>query len=233
MARLCASGTAWACSYTACAATWPAGMPTLKPKPKDILGLYLNPPKHAAVFGVDEKTAIRALDRSQPALPPRPRPGPERHAVEFVRHGTVSLFAALEVHRGRVYGRCAPRHASAECVRFLDETIARHRRKTMHVILDSAAVHKALRVRGWLRDRPGVELHFTPTYASWLNQIETCLGMISRHCLRRGIFRSVPDLIHKIITGIRLYSRHARPLRWTYRNPRKRIPVSLPSVARH
>ncbi len=206
--------------------------PDFEGKAKDILGLYLNPPKHAAVFCVDEKTAIQALDRSQPALPLRPGQ-PERHAVEYVRHGTVSLFAALEVHRGRVHGRCAPRHTSAEFVRFLNETVATHRRKTLHVILDNLAVHKTPLVRSWLRDHPEVQFHFTPTYASWLNQVETWLGMISRDCLRRGIFRSVSDLIHKIMTYIRSYNRHAQPFRWTYRNPRNRIRVSLTSVTQH
>ena len=113
---------------------------------KDILGLYLDPPKNAAVFCIDEKTAIQALDRSQPALPLRPGQV-ERRAVEYVRHGTVSLFAALEVHSGKVLGRCAPRHTSAQFVEFLDQAIGVHRRKTIHVILDNLAVHKTPLVR--------------------------------------------------------------------------------------
>lgn len=206
--------------------------PDFEVKARDILGLYLDPPKNAAVFCVDEKTAIQALDRSQPALPLRSG-RPERHAVEYVRHGTVSLFAALEVHSGKVLGRCAPRHTSEEFVDFLDQAVAGHRRKTIHVILDNLSVHKSPIVRAWLEQHPNVHFHFMPTYSSWLNQVEIWLGMITRDCIRRGIFHSVADLAHKILTFIRLYNRNAQPFRWTYANPRKRIRVSLTSVTRH
>jgi len=199
---------------------------------KDILGLYLDPPKNTAVFCIDEKTAIQALDRSQPALPLRPGQV-ERRAVEYVRHGTVSLFAALEVPTGKVLGRCAPRHTSAEFVEFLDQAVRAHRRKTTHVILDNLAVHKTPLVRDWQKQHPNVHFHFTPTYASWLNQVEIWLGMITRDCIRRGVFHSVPDLMHKILTYIRQYNRNAQPFRWTYTNPRKRIHVSLSSVTQH
>src|SRR5215471_2462512 len=206
--------------------------PDFEAKAKDILGLYLNPPRHAAVFCVDEKTAIQALDRTQPALPLRPGQ-PERHSVEYVRHGTVSLFAALEVHTGKVKGRCAARHTSEAFVGFLDQAVVGRQRRQIHLILDNLAVHKTPGVQTWLNSHPNVHLHFTPTYASWLNQVEVWLGMITRDCLRRGIFRSAPDLIHKIMTYIRLYNRNAQPFRWSYRNPRKRIRVSLTSVTRH
>lgn len=206
--------------------------PDFEAKAKDILGLYLEPPKNAAVFCVDEKTAIQALDRSQPALPLRPHQ-PERHAVEYVRHGTVSLFAALEVHSGKVLGRCAPRHTSAQFVEFLDQAVAGHRRKAIHVILDNLAVHKSPVVRTWLEQHPRVQFHFTPTYSSWLNQVEIWLGLITRDCIRRGIFVSVPDLVHRIKTYVRLYNRNAQPFRWTYRNPKKHIHVSLSSETRH
>src|SRR6267378_154844 len=206
--------------------------PQFEAKAKDILGLYLEPPKNSAVFCIDEKTAIQALDRSQPALPLRPGQV-ERHAVEYVRHGTVSLFAALEVHSGKVLGRCAPRHTSEEFVGFLDEAVVGHRRKTIHVILDNLAVHKSPLVRRWQKQHPNVHFHFTPTYSSWLNQVEIWLGLITRDCIRRGIFHSVPDLVHKILAYIRQYNRNAQPFRWTYTNPRKRIHVSLSSVTRH
>ncbi len=206
--------------------------PEFEAKAKDILGLYLDPPKNAAVFCIDEKTAIQALDRSQPALPMRPGQ-PERHAVEYVRHGTVSLFAALEVHSGKVLGHCAPRHTSEEFVAFLDQTISGHWRKPIHVILDNLAVHKSPIVRAWQKQHPRVHFHFTPTYSSWLNQVEIGLGLITRDCIRRGIFRSAADLMHKIMNFIRLYNRNAQPFRWTYSNPRKRIRVSLSSVTRH
>jgi len=206
--------------------------PDFEIKAKDILGLYLEPPEKAAVFCIDEKTAIQALDRVQPALPLRPG-HPERHTVEYVRHGTVSLFAALEVHSGKVCGRCAPRHTSEAFVDFLDEALTRHRRKTVHVILDNLAVHKTPAVKAWAETHPNVHFHFTPTYASWLNQVEIWLGLITRDCLRRGIFHSVPDLIHQIMNYIRLYNRNAQPFHWTYSNPKKRIRVSLSSVTRH
>jgi hypothetical protein len=206
--------------------------PNFEAKAKDILGLYLHPPDNAAVFCIDEKTAIQALDRTQPALPMRPQQ-PERQTVEYVRHGTVSLFAALEVHSGKVVGRCVPRHTSEEFVSFLNEAVAAQRRKAIHVILDNLAVHKAPVVQAWTKQHPKVTFHFTPTYASWLNQIEIWLGMITRDCIRRGVFHSVPDLAHKIMTYIRLYNRNAQPFHWTYRNPKKRIRVSLSSVTRH
>ncbi len=206
--------------------------PDFEAKAKDVLGLYLDPPKNAAVFCIDEKTAIQALDRRQPALPLRPGQ-PERRAVEYVRHGTVSLFAALEVHSGKVLGRCAPRHTGEEFVEFLDRAIGGYRRKTIHVILDNLSVHKSPIVRAWQQKHPRVHFHFTPTYASWLNQVEIWLGLITRDCIRRGVFRSVADLAHRIMNYIRLYNRNAQPFHWTYSNPRKRIRVSLTSVTRH
>ena len=118
--------------------------------------MYLHPPDNAAVFCVDEKTAIQALDRSQPALPLRPGQ-PERQAVEYVRHGTVSLFAALEVHSGKVVGRCAARHTSQEFVQFLEQAVAPHRRKTIHVILDHLSANKTPSVRAWAQQHPNVQ----------------------------------------------------------------------------
>ena len=126
-----------------------------------------------------------------------------------------------------------PRHTSEEFVSFLNEAVAAHRRKTIHVILDNLAVHKAPTVQAWAKQHPKVTFHFTPTYASWLNQIEIWLGMITRDCIRRGVFHSVSDLAHKIMTYIRLYNRNAQPFHWTYRNPRKRIRVSPSSVTQH
>ena len=111
--------------------------------------------------------------------------------------------------------------------------MAGHRRQAIHVILDNLAVHKAPVVQAWAKQHPKVTFHFTPTYASWLNQIEIWLGMITRDCIRRGVFHSVSDLAHKIMTYIRLYNRNAQPFHWTYRNPRKRIRVSPSSVTRH
>jgi transposase len=206
--------------------------PDFEAKAKDILGLYLNPPEKAVVFCVDEKTAIQALDRTQPALPLRSGK-PERHSVEYVRHGTVCLLAALEVHTGKVQSRCVARHTSEEFVRFLDEAVVGQRRKQIYLILDNLSAHKTAAVRAWRERHPHVQFHFTPTYSSWLNQVEIWFGLITRDCIRRGIFRSVLDLVSKILSYVRLYNRNAQPFRWTYRNPRKRIHVSPISVTRH
>jgi transposase len=206
--------------------------PDFEVKAKAILGLYLHPPENAVVVCVDEKTAIQALDRTQPGLPMRAG-RPERQSVEYVRHGTVSLLAALEVQTGKVQGRCVARHTSEEFVRFLDETVVGGRRRQVHVILDNLSAHKTAAVKTWLAEHPNVQLHFTPTYSSWLNQVEIWLGLITRHCIRRGAFKSAPDLSKKIMAYIRLYNRNARPFRWTYRNPRKRIHVSPISVTQH
>jgi transposase len=143
------------------------------------------------------------------------------------------LFAALEVQSGKVVACCAPHHTSEAFVEFLDQAVAGHRRKTIHVILDNLAVHKTPAVKAWAAAHPHVQFHFTPTYASRLNQVEIWLGMITRDCIRRGIFYSVPDLIHQIMNYIRLYNRNAQPFHWTYANPKKRTHVSLSSVTRH
>lgn len=199
--------------------------PDFEAKAKEILGLYVNPPEHAVVICVDEKTAIQALDRTQPGLPMRAGQ-PARQTVEYVRHGTVSLLAALEVGTGRVKGRCVRRHTGEAFVRFLDEAVVGRRRKKVHVILDNLSAHKTAAVKAWVAEHPNVQLHFTPTYSSWLNQVEIWLGLITRDCIRRGVFKSVPELTQKIMAYIRLYNRNARPFCWTYRNPKKRISVS-------
>jgi hypothetical protein len=118
-------------------------------------------------------------------------------------------------------------------VRFLDETVVGPPRKKVHVILDNLSAHKTAAVKAWLAEHPNVQLHFTPTYSSWLNQVEIWLGMITRDCIRRGVFKSVPELVKKIMAYVRVYNRTARPFRWTYRHPRKRIRVSPISVTRH
>ena len=177
--------------------------PDFEAKAKAILGLYLNPPENAVVVCVDEKTAIQALDRTQPGLPMRAG-RPERQSVEYVRHGTVSLLAALEVQTGKVQGRCEARHTSEEFVRFLDQAVVGRRRQQVHVILDNLSAHKTAAVKAWLAKHPNVHLHFTPTYSSWLNQVEIWLGLITRDCIRRGVFKSAPDLSKKIMAYIRL-----------------------------
>ena len=197
--------------------------PDFERKAADIIGLYVNPPDHAAVFAVDEKTAIQALDRLDPVLPLSPGRA-ERHGFEYYRHGTLSLFAALNTQSGEVVGQTVPRHTSAAFVEFLGEIVASQpAARTIHVIADNLSTHKTQAVRTFLIDHPRVRIHFTPTYASWLNQIELWFSKIERDILARGIFTSVPDLARKIRRYIRQYNNAAKPIRWSYRNPSHRI----------
>jgi transposase len=197
--------------------------PDFEPKAADVIGLYLEPPQHAAIFSLDEKTAIQALDRLDPVLPLSPGRA-ERHGFEYYRHGTLSLYAALNTQTGEVIGDTAPRHTSEEFVAFLTalvDTQPQHR--PIHIILDNLATHKTQKVRTFLADHPHVQLHFTPTYSSWLNQVELWFAKIERDVIARGIFASVTDLKRKIMRYIRRYNRDAKPFRWSYADPRRRI----------
>src|SRR5215207_5278060 len=197
--------------------------PDFESKAADVIGLYLNPPDHAAVFAVDEKTAIQALDRLDPVLPLSPGRA-ERHGFEYYRHGTLSLFAALNTQTGEVVGQTVPRHTSDAFVDFLTAVVAgAPRAQEIHVILDNLATHKTQAVRTFLVLHPTVRLHFTPTYSSWLNQIELWFAKIERDLLARGIFTSVTDLARRIRTYIRHYNKAAKPIRWSYRNVAHRI----------
>ena len=197
--------------------------PDFEAKAADVIGLYLNPPQHAAVFAVDEKTAIQALDRLDPILPLSPGRA-ERHGFEYHRHGTLSLFAALNTRTGEVTGQTVPRHTSAAFVGFLTEVVAGAAdAREVHVILDNLSTHKTQAVRTFLVAHPQVRLHFTPTYSSWLNQIELWFAKIERDLLARGIFTSVTDLARRIRTYIRHYNKEPKPIRWSYRNPGHRI----------
>jgi transposase len=197
--------------------------PDFETKAADVIGLYLNPPQHAAVFAVDEKTAIQALDRLDPVLPLSPGRA-ERHGFEYYRHGTLSLFAALNTQSGEVLGHTVPRHTSAAFVDFLGDLVASQPiGRAIHVIADNLSTHKTQAVRTFLIAHPHVRLHFTPTYSSWLNQVELWFAKIERDLLARGIFTSVPDLARRIRTYIRHYNKHPKPIRWRYRNPAHRI----------
>ena len=176
--------------------------PDFEPKAADVIGLYVNPPDHAAVFAVDEKTAIQALDRLDPVLPLSPGRA-ERHGFEYYRHGTLSLFAALNTQSGEVLGQTVPRHTSAAFVEFLTTSWPVSRSGEIHVIADNLSTHKTQAVRTFLLAHPNVQLHFTPTYSSWLNQVELWFSKIERDLLARGIFTSVADLARKIRRYIR------------------------------
>lgn len=197
--------------------------PDFERKAADIIGLYLNPPQHAAVFCVDEKSAIQALDRLDPILPMSPGRA-ERHGFEYFRHGTLSLYAALDVKSGRVHGKTAPRHTSDEFVDFLQQVVAVCKpSQEIHIILDNLSAHKTKKVEAFLTEHPTVKLHFTPTYSSWLNQVEIWFARIEREVIARGVFTSVKDLARKLMRYIRAYSQSAKPFRWKYSDPRRRI----------
>jgi len=197
--------------------------PDFERKAADIIGLYLNPPQHAAVFCVDEKSAIQALDRLDPVLPMSPG-RIERHGFEYYRHGTLSLYAALDVRTGKVHGKTAARHTSEEFVEFLGQVVGACRPKQeIHVILDNLSAHKTAKVQAFLEENSNVKLHFTPTYSSWLNQVEIWFGPIEREVIARGVFTSVRDLARKLMRYVRAYSKTARPFNWKYSDVRRRI----------
>jgi len=197
--------------------------PNFEEKAADIIGLYMNPPQHAAVFCVDEKTAIQALDRLDPVLPLSPGRA-ERHGFEYYRHGTLSLYAALDVKTGQVQGMTAGRHTSQEFIAFLAGLVARTGwAQEIHVVLDTLSAHKTKEVERFLAEHPQVRFHFTPTYSSWLNQVELWFAKIQRDVIRRGVFTSVADLGNKLRRYIRLYSKSAKPFGWTYTDPTRRI----------
>jgi transposase len=197
--------------------------PEFETKAADIIGLYLHPPQHAAVFCIDEKTAIQALDRLDPVLPLSPGRA-ERHGFEYYRHGTLSLYAALNTATGRVHGKTTARHTSREFVAFLEEVVSLcPHQQQIHIILDNLSAHKTQSVREFLAQNQRVHFHFTPTYSSWLNQVELWFAKIERDVIARGIFTSVPDLARKLRRYINAYSAHARPIQWKYSDPARRI----------
>lgn len=197
--------------------------PAFEAKAADVIGLYLNPPAHAAVFCVDEKTAIQALDRKDRMLPLSPGRA-QSHGFEYKRNGTLSLFAALNTATGEVLGQTTPRHTSAQFVAFLSDIVASQPAgKAIHVICDNVSAHKTDKVRDFLVEHPNVAIHYTPTYSSWLNQVENWFARIQRDVIARGIFTSTKDLAKKLMHYIRQYNKNAKPLKWKYDNPANRI----------
>lgn len=197
--------------------------PQFEEKAADIIALYMKPPQHAAVFCVDEKSAIQALDRLDPVLPLSPGRA-ERHGFEYYRHGTLSLYAALDVRTGQVVGKTALRHTSTEFIGFLGEVINTAKwAREIHIVLDNLSAHKTREVEQFLQEHPKVRFHFTPTYSSWLNQVEIWFAKIQRDVIARGVFTSVSDLARKLRKYIRAYSKAAKPFRWTYTDVTRRI----------
>ena len=189
--------------------------PLFVEKVRDIVGLYLDPPERALVLCVDEQSQIQALDRTQPLLPMRPGQ-PERRTHDYVRHGTTSLFAALEVVSGKIIGQCHRRHRAVEFRRFL-ETIeaAVPADLDVHLILDNYATHKTPAIRRWLTKRPRYHLHFTPIGASWINLVERWFALLTQKQLRRGVHRSTRALETAILEYIALSNIHPKPFVWT------------------
>jgi transposase len=197
--------------------------PEFEQKAADIIGLYLNPPAHAAVFCVDEKTSIQALDRKDPVLPLSPGRA-ERHGLEYFRHGTLSLYAAFDTQTGEVLAKTAARHTSAEFVAFLaDIVVNQPRGKEIHVIADNLSAHKTGQVEDFLDRHRKVHLHFTPTYSSWLNQIELWFAKIERDVIARGVFTSLAHLRRKLMQYIRHYNKVPKTVKWRYFDPTRRI----------
>ena len=181
---------------------------------RDIVGLYLNPPDHAVVLCVDEKSQIQALNRTQPTLPVG-LGYVEGYTHDYVRHGTTTLFAALDIATGRVLSQCRKRHRHEEFLSFLrliDREVPAE--LDIHLVLNNYATHKHAKVRQWLAAHPRFHLHFTPTYASWLNQVERWFGLLSQRAIKRGSFRSVADLVRKIQAFIDSYNASATPFVW-------------------
>ena len=196
-------------------------------KVRDIVGLYLNPPTKALVLCVDEKAQIQALDRSQPVLPMRPGQI-ERRSHDYTRHGTTSLFAALEIKSGRIIGELRRRHRSVEFRKFLDRIDhAVPESLDVHLILDNYGTHKSPTIHRWLLKRPRFHLHFTPTGASWINLVERWFGLLTQKQIRRGIFRSTRELETTIRKYINTHNEDPKPFIWT-----KTADEILASVAR-
>ncbi|WP_248580407.1 IS630 family transposase [Nocardioides sp. InS609-2] len=196
--------------------------PELEAKVIDIVGLYLNPPENAIVLCVDEKSQIQALDRTMPVLPMQPGLV-ERRSHDYVRHGTTTLFAALEIATGKVTAALKPRHRNQEFLAFLKQVERAYRDVVdetgqpvdLHLVMDNYAAHKHTNVKNWLIENPRFKIHFTPTHASWMNLVEVWFSLIERQAIRRGVFTSVKDLNTKIRTYIDCWNERSHPFVWT------------------
>jgi transposase len=181
---------------------------------RDVIGLYLNPPEGAVVLCVDEKSQVQALERSQPMLPVRPGLA-ARRTHDYTRHGTTTLFAALEVATGKVTNACQPRHRHQEFLSFLKQVAKAYPRVQCHLVCDNYATHKHDEVQRWLARHKRIQLHFTPTSASWMNLVEVFFSIISRQAIHRGSFASVRDLVDAIRRFIDAWNDRCEPFVWT------------------
>jgi transposase len=188
--------------------------PELVAKVTDVVGLYLAPPENAIVLCVDEKSQIQALDRTAPMLPMQPGLA-ERRTHDYIRHGTTTLFAALNIATGTVTARCQPRHRHQEFLRFLRQVARAYPDQPLHLVMDNYAAHKRVEIRDWLAANPRIQVHFTPTSGSWLNLVEVWFGIIERQAIHRGSYRSVTDLTRAIRVFIDGWNDRCHPFVWT------------------
>jgi len=206
--------------------------PDFAAKVIDVVGLYMNPPENAVVLCVDEKTQVQALDRTQPMLPLRPDQI-ERHTHDYKRHGTVQLYAALEVHAGQVTSRIEQRHRSREFVAFMKQLARTYPEGEIHVILDNVSTHRAEEVKSWHAQKKNerIVFHFIPTYSSWLNLVEVLFSLVQGKVIRRGRFPSKQDLTTKLLAYIERFNQEKRVFTWT--KPAQDIVRSYTSRTRH
>jgi transposase len=189
--------------------------PQFVAKVRDVVGLYMNPPSNAVVFSFDEKSQIQALERAQPILP-MDLGQPERQTHNYIRNGTLDLFAALNVATGEVIARCKQHHRAKDFLLFLREVEERvEPGLQIHVVLDNLSAHKTPAVRQWLLRHPRVEFHFTPTYSSWLNLVERFFGLLTEQALRRGSHTSIPQLRAAILEYVEAHNENGKPFKWT------------------
>lgn len=190
--------------------------PEFEAKMLEVVGLYLDPPDNALVLCIDEKTQIQALDRTQPELPLRPG-NPKRQTATYKRNGTVSLIAALAVHHGDITAQTMDKNNSENFLRFLKKIHRKYPRKQLHIIVDNLSVHKHQMVKDWVESKRRVTLHFTPTYSSWLNQVEIWFNILTKDVLRGAVWTSKQQLIKQMMEYIKHYNKErAKPFRWTY-----------------
>jgi len=203
----------------------------LEEKVIDIVGLYLDPPENALVLSVDEKSQIQALDRTQPMLPLKPH-HVERHTHDYKRHGTTTLFAAFNTATGNLIGQCYKRHRHQEFINFLN-LINRNvsRDKEIHIIVDNYSTHKHEKVEKWFSRHKRFQIHFTPTSASWMNQVEIWFGILQSKRIKRGIFKSVKDLVKKIEDFIAHYNKNSKPFKWVKSSQEILVKAKRPALA--
>jgi transposase len=197
--------------------------PEFESKMMNIVGLYISPPENAIVLCVDEKTQIQALDRTQPVLPLKEK-APKRLTATYKRNGTVALIAALAVHSGEVTAKTMKSNNAENFLSFLKKLDRSYRNKTLHIIVDNLSVHKNAKVKKWLESKRKVKLHFTPTYSSWLNQVEIWFNILSKDVLKGGVWKSTKQLTDQMVEYIDTYNKtRAKPFAWTYTGDALRI----------